>query len=587
MKKDLGDYHASVHRKRNNRTANKGEIVFDSHHLEIEPLSRRSNNQRIENSSQSSKKCNNGTRSPRSEKSGQTHSSKYLLVVFAFIAILYAVLVLRFYQGNFLLFREFKENNRRANVVKSSKISQSQKKDQRKRHWPRIIYMEKEWTLEKRHKRRHVEIESTRNTLHDKNEWQQPRESQGGKCLPKSEWQTKSNPNCNIVHEIDFATATVKEIIGSSINNVSHSTEDNFKLLGEGWFRTTWQLDRSIVKHTIDQSNHHDHNHIHAYAIQDESVVLKTLRIEREFLSEYYELHRRDAVAMERLTKSNFVVNVFGFCAQSAINELANFNYHGIQNLETFNRRLRGLNSPKSAEMKIRLAASVALGVADIHAAGENIVPIAHNGRYKDSVYMVHYDLNPRNIALFSGGRPKINDFNIAEFLRYDPVTGATCGFPSRLHEPWWRAPEEMNTNATEEGILLDEKVDVYALGNILYHTLTSYAPWGKMKNDRIPEVRLKVAKGQQPQIPRVYAHDKNRHVKAIVKAISMCWVLDPAKRSSAREVAEVLYTALAEVKESSDMIAQSQSEKLNNGQTIDTDDGGVEEVEDKGAMVQ
>ena len=41
-----------------------------------------------------------------------------------------------------------------------------------------------------------------------------------------------------------------------------------------------------------------------------ESVVLKTLRLEREYKREYYELHRRDALAMERLTYSPFVVNV-------------------------------------------------------------------------------------------------------------------------------------------------------------------------------------------------------------------------------------------------------------------------------------
>lgn len=60
----------------------------------------------------------------------------------------------------------------------------------------------------------------------------------------------------------------------------------------------------------------------------------KTLRLEREFKPEYYELHRRDAVAMERLTRSPFVVNVFGMCGNSALNELADFPYPGVQSLE-------------------------------------------------------------------------------------------------------------------------------------------------------------------------------------------------------------------------------------------------------------
>ena len=66
-------------------------------------------------------------------------------------------------------------------------------------------------------------------------------------------------------------------------------------------------------------------------------------------------------------------------------------------------------------------------------------------------------------------GSPKLNDFNVAEFLTYDPETNKPCGFRSRLHEPWWRAPEEMDLI---DKTFVDEKVDVYALGEVLFHIL-------------------------------------------------------------------------------------------------------------------
>jgi Protein kinase domain len=424
---------------------------------------------------------------------------------------------------------------------------------------PRVIYLDSTWSEDEWHHRRDkMNIVTLNNNYTTGNEFREHYYAAGmneEKCIAKSEWQIHSKPNCNTIHEIDFAIAAANAIIdhdpSTSTTSSSHHkhhlqyyiSNDKLKALGEGWFRTTWRLDRTFNRNQSEDNHHHHHNDKHHHdEVVDlntefvDSVVLKTLRIERDFLSEFYELHRRDAVAMERLTGSDYVVNVFAFCAQSAINELANFNYPGIQNLESFNRRLRGINNQQSSAIKIRMAASIALGLADIHAAGEENT---------DDVFMVHYDLNPRNIALFAGGKPKINDFNIAEFIRRDPITNESCGFPSRLHEPWWRAPEEMNLNATDENVIIDEKVDIYALGNILYHTLTSHSPWGKMRHERIPEVIPYVAKGIHPDIPKLYLNDKDRNVKAMIKAIKMCWVKDPTKRATAHDVAAVLIEPL------------------------------------------
>jgi serine/threonine protein kinase len=334
-----------------------------------------------------------------------------------------------------------------------------------------------------------------------------------GDCVPMHEWQTKSFPNCNLVHEYDLTSAGP----GVHRNNTNLILEDNLVMLGQGWFRNTWRLD-------VGSTN--------------EKVVLKTLRLEREFYDEFYDLHRRDALAMERLTHSPFIMDIYGYCGQSALNELADFGDGNLASLEKVDRQLRGTRDPASFLLKLQLATSVAVGVAHIH-------EIDKDGRPS----LVHYDLNPRNVAIVGNGKPKINDFNIAEFLHWNPKTNETCGFAGRLHEPWWRAPEEVAVDSEEDGQLLDEKVDVYALGSILFHVLTTHSPRGKMKKDRIEEVREKVARGEAPFLEEQYAKSKDPAVKAFRRALDLCFEPDPKDRGSAREVADLLLEALVEIK--------------------------------------
>ena len=160
-------------------------------------------------------------------------------------------------------------------------------------------------------------------------------------------------------------------------------------------------------------------------------------RLEREFLSEYYELHRRDAVAMERLTSSPYVMDIYGYCGQSAMTELAH-SEKGIKNLYRLSTGLQGVNTPYALQTKLQIAAMISLGLSHIH----NVARDDEDGdqRANQLATIAHYDINPRNIIMTPSGRPKLNDFNVAEFLTWDPKTRSQqlCGFESRLHEPWW-----------------------------------------------------------------------------------------------------------------------------------------------------
>lgn len=424
-------------------------------------------------------------------------------------------------------------------------------------------------------------------------------------CVPMVEWQTTSYPNCNSIHEIDLVLSsgkgssafppinnTVTAADAATINNMApmrrrwltqhpwqHFKKENndslrqkrmetaelsatmgvikqedIAFLGQGWFRAAWRMDVDGLEEYDDEEEEY---------FNRESVVLKTLRYEREFLEEYYELHRRDALAMERLTASPYVLDVYGYCGQSAINELANFGIEGMTSLESVARGFRGLDIEPVSKIKLQLATMVAQGVSHLHSIDypdfvrDSLGTGSDRGSKPNAISnatLVHYDLNPRNIAIMKRGKPKLNDFNVAEFPMWNPKTQSKCGFQGRFREPWWRAPEEMQVQMKEYNNPppLTEKVDVYSLGNILWDLLTTHAPWGKMKKERQDEVRPKVAKGELPKLPPPY--DKlsleDPALKAIKVAMYKCLRLDPQDRPTAGEIAEELAEALESLPE-------------------------------------
>ncbi|KAL3941698.1 MAG: hypothetical protein SGBAC_003978 [Bacillariaceae sp.] len=352
-------------------------------------------------------------------------------------------------------------------------------------------------------------------------------------CIPQESWQTDYLINCNQLHELDM---------------VSSSVQNKLDFLGQGWFRAAWKF--SFVKYSYETKG----KGVKSVNMTQEGLVMKTLRLEREFLDEYYELHRRDAVAMERLTWSPYVMDVYGYCGQSALNELAYFKEE-INNLEQLDRAMRNLKQKDQKErekveyMKLKLATSVATGISHVHQVhSPSALAAAGRAALPSKPLMTHYDINPRNIAIVAGGKPKLNDFNIAEFIQYNPNNAnQSCGFPSRLHEPWWRAPEEMYIpqDVEVDMRLVNEKVDVYALGAVLFHILTTHSPRGKMKRERMDEVRVVVAMGVAPTLPAPYNVSDSPAVLAFRQALELCFVIDPVQRGSAQQVAKILQDAV------------------------------------------
>lgn len=435
-----------------------------------------------------------------------------------------------------------------------------------------------------------ADLDKTLLSANDSNEKVQKTTGSEEDCVPKASWQTTSYPTCNNIHEIDLTHSIGRKSLShifaeavtgrrfitdySSSEALQLKQEVDLELKGQGWFRSAWIVDRETSPFKVE----YDDDEWDDEYLSEEMLVLKTLRIERDFLEEYYELHRRDAMAMERLTHSKYVLDVYGFCGQSTLNELAS---HGTL------RTMMKYDAHKKKRLKI--AYEIAQGVSDMHSidyADFAPPPSGHGDdlSFKSTVNatMVHYDLNFNNIAVVGGRYPKINDFNVAMFLSWDPKKNATCGFEGRFAEPWYRSPEEMQNHIDDgtDDVPLNEKVDVYSLGIILWGLLTDKPPWIKDQN-MTDVLRPRVARGELPDLPIAIANATDLTTVAIKNAMFKCLRFNPEERASAGEVAHDLKKALKEVKR-----LEKRLEKDRKAREKKAEEATAEAVDEEGAAV-
>ena len=127
-------------------------------------------------------------------------------------------------------------------------------------------------------------------------------------------------------------------------------------------------------------------------------------------------------------------------------------------------RSLRALLSeegPLDGARAARLVAGVCEGLEAVHAAG-----------------IIHRDIKPENLFFATGDdgiqRVKILDFGIMKLEEGMTDTfGALTRAGSAAYTPSYMAPEQ-----ADEGVALDGRVDVYALGVVLYEALSGQRPF-------------------------------------------------------------------------------------------------------------
>ena len=333
-------------------------------------------------------------------------------------------------------------------------------------------------------------------------------------CVPMEEWQTTFKPTCNSLHEMDMPFLVNKE---------AYSLVSN-----KGFWRNAWKVDMKIAESGMSPVS---------------NIVIKSLKYYHEPNDETFELNRVDGVSMEQLTHSRYITDIYGYCGTTSLQEFA-----GAGNLAKFLPKLKPVE-------QLGMAAWVAAGVADIHEVGRRISGNNAAGMNNTiTASLIHNDINMDNILL--GNRdgirvPLINDFNIAIFRKKDAQTGEPCKFRGRFFNPQWMAPEQMFTKDREDGLsigFLNEKIDVYALGNILYKIAVGKSPWKYNFNEAkkiLEEHKEKITrtklKGGKPKVPDEVKNSKDPSIQAVLTAMDRCYRNDPDVRPTAREISDYL----------------------------------------------
>jgi len=363
-------------------------------------------------------------------------------------------------------------------------------------------------------------------------------------CEPKSAWHSYSFPNCNNMHELDFLNGIVPPAEHPSAD---HDAKDELYIeyMFSGGTRESWLVQKLCTDGSdcvVPGLN----------ATEGKStgpkVILKTLNWPVEHDEVVYDHQRIDALASERLTSSPHVVDIYGFCGVSALNEFADGG--------NFGRMIRHKNNDASIspEELLLYAREAALGLADIHEI---------DGR-GNVTSLVHHDFSAKNF-LTVNGKLKVSDFNDGKLLQWDASKGKRCrGFDwdglcgtntERTHR---RAPEECMGDKYRR--LTTEKVEVYHLGAFFFFLLTD-GGWpyqfevsqrGNFFKLQASAAKEAILKGQLPALPPDVQASNNAATKALVQAMKWTYTFEAKKRPAARAVAEFLDRKLKMIQESS-----------------------------------
>ncbi|CAJ1930981.1 unnamed protein product [Cylindrotheca closterium] len=314
-----------------------------------------------------------------------------------------------------------------------------------------------------------------------------------------------------------------------------HLLEGGIKFLGEGAFREVFGLS-------------------HPFREPNEQFVLKELRFDEDINDENSEFIRMDAAVAERLSASPRTFDIYGFCGVGILSE---YFFHGdieevayedegevsedLREIEEFE-----VQTNLTGREKVVLALEMAEGIALLHGNAGGV--IVH-----DDIQLSQFLLNKDKTML------KINDFNRAEYMLYDESKETYCKYHNGGGNGNWRAPEEYKN----EG--LNEKIDVWSLGNNMYTLLTGLDPfpWLHSKEMQVRESNHRFFRSLYrwlnicvyPPVlgycshwcidPRFWARSKEEG--RLAEIIKQCFEYNPDLRPSVFDIVEQLREVVTE----------------------------------------
>ncbi|MFC4147867.1 protein kinase [Micromonospora mangrovi] len=210
---------------------------------------------------------------------------------------------------------------------------------------------------------------------------------------------------------------------------------------------------------------------------------------------------QREARAAARLTHPN-VTQVYDY-GEATLADGAVVPYLVMELVEGRNLADRLATGPLPWPEAVRVAGQVAAALAAAHRIG-----------------VVHRDIKPGNVMLTETGA-KVLDFGIAALAgpRHSGQTGELV-----MGTPAYFAPERMTPGPP------DPASDVYALGALLYRTLTGRAPLPVQTWEDVLDVQARRPPVPPPGVPGLPAD--------LAELTLACLALDPARRPTAAQLA-------------------------------------------------
>jgi len=338
-------------------------------------------------------------------------------------------------------------------------------------------------------------------------------------CSPKS-WHMDSYPTCNIIHEIDLRSSLgIRKKRGKIIpadlgegdkSEVVYTSREKQKAramgyLGSGLWRQVWG---------IDPNNELPSNISYP-------AVLKAMKQEHNTDVRNADRHRRDALVMEKLTSSEYIMSIYGFCGNTVLTE---YGGHPLDDYILGSKDIPDVKkySRNIEEGKIRLALDVMRSLQVLHEVQDG--PI------------IHADIQAKQFLIDPIKGVKLNDFNRCRFVPTNDKTGSDCKITIQSAPGANRSPEEY------EQLKLDEKIDIFSTANILYSILTGSRPWGE--GLKRLEISKAVMKKERPRIDARFRR-KGTLDAVLAELIDNMYEYDPVRRYSAKKGVEILENAL------------------------------------------
>jgi len=195
-------------------------------------------------------------------------------------------------------------------------------------------------------------------------------------------------------------------------------------------------------------------------------AAVKVLHSQLATSPEMVERFVREARVVNRIRHPN-IVDIYEF------GELGDKRPYFVMEL------LEGTSLASIVERRGRLTPAQALSYVE---------PVCDALRAAHAAGVVHRDLKASNVAVVKDGDPprvKLLDFGIAKLVRTAPGERGLTAVGQRIGTPYAMAPEQIRGGA------IDTRVDIYALGVLLYQLLTGRYPF--ISGDPVEMERLHV----------------------------------------------------------------------------------------------